>query len=332
MTADPLNIEFNFDSFPQYPPPLPPTVSGAGELFDPQEKNALSQFFDHVESGDVGDNDAYGFPAFWLEQPQSYAATPVSEHGQMTTSQPYMEAQYVDGRVQEEPIPSVAQINPFEIVPHLRQPPPVHAQKAIPQTLAWGTDPLFASGMGFRAPPELPTETEVVNRVKQVLIAPHGTRTPTGKDSPELDFKPLGLDTHLSYDSNSPTSATTMTPTTARNKRRAEAGDVERKSQEPNDKIDHPPKRKKKGGGRRDNLTEEQKRENHILSEQKRRDLIRQGFTELCSLVPELREGGYSKSVVLMHAAAFLQDLKLRVEKLREYVKQLEIANGVVPA
>src|SRR5690606_13228744 len=121
-------------------------------------------------------------------------------------------------------------------------------------------------------------------------------------------------------------------PTTARNKRRAEAGEMERQSQEPNDKMDHPPKRKKKGGGRRDNLTEEQKRENHILSEQKRRDLIRQGFSELCSLVPELREGGYSKSVVLMHAAAFLQDLKLRVEKLREYVKQLEIVNGIVPA
>ena len=38
----------------------------------------------------------------------------------------------------------------------------------------------------------------------------------------------------------------------------------------------------------RENLTEEQKRANHIQSEQKRRNLIRTGFDELCSLVPSL--------------------------------------------
>lgn len=59
----------------------------------------------------------------------------------------------------------------------------------------------------------------------------------------------------------------------------------------------------------RENLTEEQKRSNHIMSEQKRRDLIKRGFEDLHILVPELRQGGLSKSSVLMEAATFLERL-----------------------
>src|SRR5262249_16344917 len=57
----------------------------------------------------------------------------------------------------------------------------------------------------------------------------------------------------------------------------------------------------------RENLTDEQKRNNHIMSEQKRRDLIKRGFEQLHQLVPELRAGGLSKSSVLMEAAGFLE-------------------------
>jgi len=56
----------------------------------------------------------------------------------------------------------------------------------------------------------------------------------------------------------------------------------------------------------RENLTEEQKRENHIKSEQKRRNLIREGFDELCHIVPGLKGGGFSKSAVLSQVADFL--------------------------
>jgi hypothetical protein len=59
----------------------------------------------------------------------------------------------------------------------------------------------------------------------------------------------------------------------------------------------------------RENLTEEQKRSNHILSEQKRRNLIKRGFDDLHDLVPEIRNGGLSKSSVLMEAAAFLENI-----------------------
>lgn len=59
----------------------------------------------------------------------------------------------------------------------------------------------------------------------------------------------------------------------------------------------------------RENLSEEQKRSNHILSEQKRRNLIKRGFDDLHDLVPEIRNGGLSKSSVLMEAANFLDKL-----------------------
>ncbi|KAH7090444.1 hypothetical protein FB567DRAFT_438163, partial [Paraphoma chrysanthemicola] len=71
--------------------------------------------------------------------------------------------------------------------------------------------------------------------------------------------------------------------------------------------------KKKRGSAaqkaQRENLTEEQKRSNHILSEQKRRNLIKRGFDELHDLVPEIRNGGLSKSSVLTEAANFLEKL-----------------------
>lgn len=59
----------------------------------------------------------------------------------------------------------------------------------------------------------------------------------------------------------------------------------------------------------RENLTDAQKRSNHILSEQKRRNLIKRGFEDLHDIVPEIRTGGLSKSSVLMEAANFLEKL-----------------------
>jgi hypothetical protein len=76
--------------------------------------------------------------------------------------------------------------------------------------------------------------------------------------------------------------------------------------------------------GGRENLTDEQKRSNHILSEQKRRNLIKQGFDDLCVLVPDLRCGGYSKSAVLAQAADWLEDLQKGNEELRDMLASLE--------
>lgn len=78
----------------------------------------------------------------------------------------------------------------------------------------------------------------------------------------------------------------------------------------------------------RENLTEEQKRSNHILSEQKRRNLIKQGFDDLCSLVPELRGGGYSKSAILIQAADWLENLLKGNEELRATLAGLKEKDG----
>lgn len=74
----------------------------------------------------------------------------------------------------------------------------------------------------------------------------------------------------------------------------------------------------------RENLTEEQKRENHIKSEQKRRTLIREGFEDLNELVPGLQGGGFSKSAVLAQAADWLEELIRGNEKLRAKILLME--------
>jgi Helix-loop-helix DNA-binding domain len=74
----------------------------------------------------------------------------------------------------------------------------------------------------------------------------------------------------------------------------------------------------------RENLTEDQKRENHIKSEQKRRTLIKEGFDDLGELVPDLRGGGHSKSAVLVMAADWLEDLIRGNKLLRARLQELE--------
>lgn len=74
----------------------------------------------------------------------------------------------------------------------------------------------------------------------------------------------------------------------------------------------------------RENLSEEQKRENHIRSEQKRRTLIKEGFDDLCELVPALRSGGYSKSTMLNLAASWLEELLEGNKKLEKQLADLE--------
>lgn len=68
----------------------------------------------------------------------------------------------------------------------------------------------------------------------------------------------------------------------------------------------------------RENLTEDQKRSNHIQSEQKRRNLIKNGFDELRRLVPELRGGGLSKSMELTEVSNFLDQVIAANEAMRE--------------
>jgi hypothetical protein len=70
----------------------------------------------------------------------------------------------------------------------------------------------------------------------------------------------------------------------------------------------------------RTNLSEDQKRNNHIASEQKRRNVIKEGYEMLNTLVPGLNVGGYSKSIALNLTADWIQGLVTGNEKLREAV------------
>jgi hypothetical protein len=74
----------------------------------------------------------------------------------------------------------------------------------------------------------------------------------------------------------------------------------------------------------RENLSEEQKRENHIRSEQKRRTLIKEGFDDLGDLVPGLKGGGFSKSTTLSMAADWLDELLRGNKTLTMQVSALE--------
>lgn len=74
----------------------------------------------------------------------------------------------------------------------------------------------------------------------------------------------------------------------------------------------------------RENLSEEQKRNNHIHSEQKRRNLIRRGFDDLNKLVPELRAGGFSKSNALTETTKFVKRLMEENEELKVHVKAFD--------
>lgn len=74
----------------------------------------------------------------------------------------------------------------------------------------------------------------------------------------------------------------------------------------------------------RENLSEEQKRENHIRSEQKRRTLIKEGFDDLCDLVPGLKGGGFSKSTMLAMTADWLDEIIKGNEILNEQLAALE--------
>jgi len=58
----------------------------------------------------------------------------------------------------------------------------------------------------------------------------------------------------------------------------------------------------------RPRLTEAQKKENHIRSEQKRREAIREGFDRLASIVPGMEGQGRSEAVVLEATVKHLRE------------------------
>ncbi|KAG0044737.1 hypothetical protein BGZ83_009986 [Gryganskiella cystojenkinii] len=71
-------------------------------------------------------------------------------------------------------------------------------------------------------------------------------------------------------------------------------------------------------------LTEEEKRANHIASEQKRRNTIRNGFRDMTELIPDLKDLNSSKSTILFKAVDFIHTLEKRNRSLRRRAEDLE--------
>ncbi|KAI8641075.1 hypothetical protein BD408DRAFT_418805 [Parasitella parasitica] len=84
-------------------------------------------------------------------------------------------------------------------------------------------------------------------------------------------------------------------------------------------------RKNKKSRSTKELLTEEEKRANHIASEQKRRGTIRNGFKDLTDLVPTLKNINNSKSAVLFKAVDFIRYLEKRNKYLRDKVGSLEL-------
>ncbi|KAJ5491359.1 hypothetical protein N7539_002926 [Penicillium diatomitis] len=74
-------------------------------------------------------------------------------------------------------------------------------------------------------------------------------------------------------------------------------------------------------------LTDQEKKNNHIASEQKRRAAIREGFDRLTELVPGLEGQGRSESIVLQKTVEFIH-MKLRERE--DLISEIEHKGGRV--
>lgn len=74
----------------------------------------------------------------------------------------------------------------------------------------------------------------------------------------------------------------------------------------------------------RDLLSDDQKRANHIASEQKRRNMIRSGFRELTELIPTLKNINNSKSTILFKSVDYIKQLEKRNKILKERLLLLQ--------
>ncbi|EQK99362.1 Helix-loop-helix DNA-binding protein [Ophiocordyceps sinensis CO18] len=74
-------------------------------------------------------------------------------------------------------------------------------------------------------------------------------------------------------------------------------------------------------------LTEQEKKQNHIASEKKRRQAIREGFDRLTEIVPGLEGQGRSEGLVLKRTAEFML---MQLEERRAMIERIEQAGGRV--
>ncbi|RCH98012.1 hypothetical protein CU098_011370 [Rhizopus stolonifer] len=75
----------------------------------------------------------------------------------------------------------------------------------------------------------------------------------------------------------------------------------------------------------------EQKKANHIASEQKRRANIRIGFEKLIDIVPTLSNGHKSEAVILQNSVDYLRHLIDVKTSLKQTSRELQLMLGDTP-
>ncbi|KAF8457297.1 hypothetical protein BGX38DRAFT_1139593 [Terfezia claveryi] len=75
-------------------------------------------------------------------------------------------------------------------------------------------------------------------------------------------------------------------------------------------------------------LTEQEKKNNHIASEQKRRNAIRDGFDKLTELIPGCEGQGRSEGMVLNRSIEYIND---QLAERRALIAKIEALGGTVP-
>lgn len=75
-------------------------------------------------------------------------------------------------------------------------------------------------------------------------------------------------------------------------------------------------------------LSEQEKKSNHIASEQKRRQAIREGFDRLCDLVPNMAGQGRSEAVVLQATVHFMREQLTQKDEMKERAMGLGMSEG----
>ncbi|CAO3638308.1 unnamed protein product [Mucor fragilis] len=78
-------------------------------------------------------------------------------------------------------------------------------------------------------------------------------------------------------------------------------------------------------------LSEDQKKANHIASEQKRRANIRIGFDQLVDMVPALDSCHRSEALILQKSVEYIKDLVQDKNNLRDRVRELQTVLGEIP-
>lgn len=198
------------------------------------------------------------------------------------------------------------------------------------RSYTFGTDQSFSGPSGFSAPPKqehnntanpyTKTESEFNSRLLLRMMSGGDNANPAAVDSDRIPFA-SAPDTSDGEQSDGPSTSEDGDDRPAK-KRRKNKHRIGKESPQKSTRlakgrkaslIEESGKKRRASAAsqrlQRENLTEEQKRNNHILSEQKRRNLIKRGFDDLHHLVPEIRNGGLSKSSVLLEAGNFLEKL-----------------------